>query len=129
MLNFLYDFVRDLGANVEPGDREHVDYVPTQVVTEWFRSAFKYEGSRIDGIYYPSAARRGGMSIVLFADRNDLRLTDDKIENLAKADSVEKWWLKARQVISPQRSKSLSAPASQRSAGCGASQIANSRCR
>ena len=127
MLAFLSDFVRDLGVNLEPGDREHMDYVPTQVLNEWFRAAFKYEGFRIDGIYYPSAARRGRRSIVLFAGRNDRGLTDE-IENLAMADPPEKWWREALQAISPQRAISLSAPPSQCSAGCWANRTANSSC-
>lgn len=96
-LNFLHDFVRDLAAKVEPGDREHVDYVPTQVVTEWFRSAFTVAASRIDGIYYPSSPRPGGRSLVLFADRGDLKLTTSEIEELTKSDPDGKWMVEWRQ--------------------------------
>jgi hypothetical protein len=37
-LEFLHRFVKSLAAKVEPGAQEHIDYVPTQVVTEWFRT-------------------------------------------------------------------------------------------
>jgi hypothetical protein len=46
---------------------EHVEYVPTQIVTEFFRHAFReHDGSAIDGIRYPSSKNRGGANVVLF---------------------------------------------------------------
>ncbi len=95
-LNFLHEFVQSLAAKVEPGDREHIEYVPTQVVTEWFRSVFQQGDSRISGIYYPSAQREGGKSLVLFADRDDLRLTAQEIEALGSAGWAENWELRER---------------------------------
>lgn len=47
-LAFLHSFVKSMAAKVEPGDREHIDYVPTQVVTEWFRSVFQEDGGGLD---------------------------------------------------------------------------------
>ena len=48
---------------------EHVDYVPTQVVTEWFRHVFQTEdGAHVDGVIYPSARFDGGVCCVLFLD-------------------------------------------------------------
>lgn len=44
-LDFLHSFVESLAAKVDPGEREHIDYVPTQVVTEWFRTAFGHAES------------------------------------------------------------------------------------
>jgi len=107
-LNFLHKFVRSLAEKVEPGDREHIEYVPTQVVTEWFRSVFQHGDSQIDGIYYPSAPRKGGRSIVLFADRDNLRLTPEECKDLIASDPTRAWglqlyqektWLQLVQVI------------------------------
>jgi len=36
-IQFLHRFVKSLAMKVERGEREHINYVPTQVVTEWFR--------------------------------------------------------------------------------------------
>jgi len=66
---FLHSFVKSVSAKVESGSREHIDYVPTQVVTEWFRTVFRYGGATLDGIIYPSTQNRGGHSLVLFATK------------------------------------------------------------
>ena len=50
-LTFLHDFVEDLVKPIEQDGREHIDYVPTQVVTEYFRHRFRMkEGEPLDGI-------------------------------------------------------------------------------
>ena len=36
-IQFLHRFVKSLAMKVERGEREHINCVPTQVVTEWFR--------------------------------------------------------------------------------------------
>jgi hypothetical protein len=64
---FLQRFVTDLSAAVSP-NAELVDYVPTQVVTEFMIHALERllpDVECIDGIMYPSAAHRGGSSLVL----------------------------------------------------------------
>ena len=50
VVSFLNSFRKSMAAKVEPGDREHIDYVPTQVVTEWFRSVPPLKHTPIDGI-------------------------------------------------------------------------------
>jgi hypothetical protein len=88
---FLHRFVKSLAAKVEPGAREHIDYVPTQVVTEWFRTEFRYNGAQIDGIRYASAARASGTSLVLFATECDVVLSPRQITELAKKRATEEW--------------------------------------
>ena len=52
---------------------EHIEYVPTQILTEHFRKEVAaLDGSPLDGIVYPSARRRGGKSLVVFRSRDDL---------------------------------------------------------
>jgi hypothetical protein len=92
---FLHDFVASLAAKVEKGDREHIDYVPPQVVTEWFRTIFHIDGSKLDGIYYPSAQQQGGTSIVLFATQRDVVLTLSQIKALAGNGPLDHWWLRS----------------------------------
>lgn len=65
---FMYDFITDFSKPIERGQRAHAEYVPTQVVTEFFRHVFRSEsGSRVDGVIYPSS-KNGNQAIVIFAD-------------------------------------------------------------
>lgn len=79
VLSFLNSFGVSIARKVEPGDREHIDYVPTQVVTEWFRTTPLGNEPHIDGILYRSAQRAGGTSLVLFADQEKIALSEDEI--------------------------------------------------
>lgn len=67
---FLQDFVQDISRPIFKDGREHIEYVPTQVVTEYFRHLFHIteEGARtkIDGILFPSAQDDGAKACVLF---------------------------------------------------------------
>jgi RES domain-containing protein len=66
-IRFLHRFVEELKQPVIKDGREHVDYVPTQVVTEYFRRAFAdVERKPVQGILYPSSVHSGGTCCVLF---------------------------------------------------------------
>ena len=48
---FLQSFVDDLSKPIEKDDRSHIEYVPTQVFTEYIRHAYKFEdGTKFEGI-------------------------------------------------------------------------------
>jgi len=65
---FMRDFITDFTKPIERSDRAHAEYVPTQVVTEYFRHVYRTEeGAQIDGIIYPSS-KTGQKAIVIFAD-------------------------------------------------------------
>ena len=67
-LMFLQAFVHEISMPVTKDGAEHVDYVPSQIVCEYFAQVFRpasREG-RIDGLLYPSAVRSGGKNLVLF---------------------------------------------------------------
>lgn len=68
LLIFLHRLARDISRPIVRDDRVHIEYVPTQVVTEYVRSTKAPEKGRLDGIRYKSSRRDGGMSLVLFAD-------------------------------------------------------------
>ena len=85
VLSFLNSFGRSMAARVEPGDREHIDYVPTQVVTEWFRTRPLANEPNINGILYRSAQRAGGSSLVLFADQSKIALREDEVDAARRA--------------------------------------------
>jgi hypothetical protein len=66
-LIFLRYFFEQIKKPFRRDDRIHIEYVPTQVVTEWFRVWFEPEGGgRIDGILYGSARQSGGVNLALF---------------------------------------------------------------
>ena len=65
---FMRDFLEDFRKPIARNGGEHVEYVPTQVVTEYFRTVAKCDGRSIDGILYASARREGATAVVLFAD-------------------------------------------------------------
>ena len=66
---FLKDLVKDMTLPIKKDGKEHIDYIPTQLVTEYFRYVFgQNEDTKIDGIIYPSSKVGGENSIVLFWD-------------------------------------------------------------
>jgi RES domain-containing protein len=70
-LSFLHDFRDDIMKPVARDERTHIDYIPTQIVTEFFR----HHGAgnvAFDGIRYPSAVVANGGNLVLFAVQEDV---------------------------------------------------------
>jgi hypothetical protein len=66
-IKFLWDFTEDLSKKIEKDGREHIEYVPTQVATEYFRRVFRgLDEEPLRGIVYPSSRHEGGVSWVLF---------------------------------------------------------------
>lgn len=63
-LRFLHAFAEDLRKPVVLDGREHIEYVPTQVVTEYLRWI---PTEQIDGILFRSA-QTDGLSCVIFCD-------------------------------------------------------------
>ena len=69
---FLHAFINDLIAPVSKDGREHVDYVPTQIVSEYFRYKFKTEsGEGIKGVKYQSVKDDGGKNLAVFSSSNE----------------------------------------------------------
>ena len=72
-LIFLQRFLEDVRMPVEHDGREHIDYVPTQIVTEFLRHGTTHEDLQgLEGIVYPSAQQPGGRSMVIFVSKDDL---------------------------------------------------------
>lgn len=78
---FLRSFQKDLAKPIRKDDRQHIEYVPTQVFTEFMRFEFRSHYSQptllrsqdikpIDGIRYPSS-KTGRPCIVLFLEQHD----------------------------------------------------------
>ncbi len=62
---FLMHSVQDMRKPVDKDGREHIDYVPSQIVCEYFRQVFnlgsKEEPKRLDSIVYPSKMEQDGV--------------------------------------------------------------------
>ena len=66
---FLGDFTKEFSRPVERDGHEHVEYVPTQVVSEFLRYRHRGTDDRpIDGVIYNSAKEGGGKAVVLFVE-------------------------------------------------------------
>jgi len=86
-LIFLRDFLRDFSKSIKKDGREHTEYVPTQIVTEYFKHIFSDEDRDIvRGIIYPSARRRRGRSCVLFFEEKDC-----KRDTIRRKQIHDKW--------------------------------------
>lgn len=64
---FLTGFVTAITQPVAKDGREHIDYVPSQIVCEYVAQSFsRDDGVSIDGLIFPSAAHPGGVNLVIF---------------------------------------------------------------
>lgn len=69
-LLFLQQFAKAISKPVRKDGREHVEYVPSQVVSEYFSRVFlSDDGQPINGLIYPSAVCPGGKNVVIFPNR------------------------------------------------------------
>jgi RES domain/HEPN/RES N-terminal domain 1 len=67
-LLFLGSFICDISKPVGAEYKDQIEYVPTQVVSEYFAHVFPLTGNsgRLDGLQYQSAKRPEGINVVLF---------------------------------------------------------------
>lgn len=72
---FLWDFRRHIMSPVERDDRVHIEYLPSQVVSEFLRD-YEFEGGKLDGIAYGSVVDPRGWNVALFVDLIDLGLEE-----------------------------------------------------
>ncbi|MFL0239375.1 HEPN-associated N-terminal domain-containing protein [Mycobacterium sp. SMC-17] len=61
-IRFLRKFIHDLTLPIDLDGREHIDYVPTQVFTEYLRYSFP---ARVDGLMF-SSSQGPGANVVVF---------------------------------------------------------------
>jgi hypothetical protein len=89
-LAFLREVARDISRPIARDDRIHVEYVPTQVVTEYLRTVTAIDGRTIEGIRYKSSRRDAKNSLVLFADQRNLVLPESERPSLYNL-STDRW--------------------------------------
>lgn len=76
-LKFLHNFASDIMQPVDRDQRPHVDYLPSQVVTEFIRD-YPFGKGAVDGIAYGSTVHRRGWNVALFLGPVDLGLAEPK---------------------------------------------------
>lgn len=70
-IEFLEAFAEDLSRPIQRDERQHIEYVPTQVFTEYVRFEMQTpDGEPFHGIKYRSS-RNGQACYVLFAEQSD----------------------------------------------------------
>ncbi len=78
-LRFLHAFARDIAKPINRDGREHIEYVPSQIVTEYFRHVFRDADNRaIDGIIYRSSKDGGTHALVLFCENQQCSAVKDR---------------------------------------------------
>ncbi len=92
-LLFLREFVREISDPVRKDGREHIGYVPSQVISEYFAQVFTDGGDHpLNGIIYPSAVKPGGKNLVLFPEGDRLELGFDQVAfHTAEVVESENW--------------------------------------
>ncbi len=68
ILLFFHSFVNDLSRKIKIDKENHIEYVPTQIMTEYFRYLYS---KPIDGIIYNSSKDTHGKCCVLFKDNEE----------------------------------------------------------
>lgn len=71
MLNFLHEFRTDIMKPVARDERVHIDYLPSQVVTEFMRD-HQFKDGKIDGIAYGSTVHKNRWNVAIFIERVNL---------------------------------------------------------
>lgn len=72
-LLFLRHFAKDVSQPFTPDKELHVEYTPTQVVSEYLRHRARDKQRRaIHGLFYKSTKREGGINLALFIESEEV---------------------------------------------------------
>lgn len=67
LIYFLIKFIQEITQPIAKNGREHIDYVASQIVSEFFAKEFHTsDGQNLNGVAYPSTVHPEGINIVLF---------------------------------------------------------------
>lgn len=83
---FMHSFIGDFRAPIDRQRMPHVDYLPTQIITEYFRTMVLDGEALVEGVVYAST-RNGGDAVVLFAENEDV------VDDDAQSDEPHDPWL------------------------------------
>ena len=97
LFRFLNEFLKELKSPISPEEAD-LDYLPAQVVAEYFRHHMGTEIGKIEGIIYYSSQKKNGKNIALFGNaskclENEIheieRKYPDDLHELSKNDADE----------------------------------------
>lgn len=89
---FMRDFVSDVSAVASPSDFQNLDYIPTQIVAEYFRYTLSLGGVPVTGLLWSSSKNPCVRNCVIFASNEmmaDRGFADDDTVLELDLDSVE----------------------------------------
>ena len=96
-MDFLRQFAKLISAAVTRDEGAHIEYVPTQVFTEYLRDYPFFNGHPLDGVRYRSATGTAGTNVVLFATQNDV--VDAGVDlDVGDPDEQHARWLRLERV-------------------------------
>jgi len=72
VLTFLHHVAAEISKPIARDEKIHINYVPTQVVTEYVRARQLADNSFVEGIQFDSAVHAGHPSYVLFATAENM---------------------------------------------------------
>ena len=87
VLGFLNHIAKEISKPIQRDDRVHINYIPTQVITEYIRSRLSNGNGGIDGIKYASAVHPSHASYVIFATQDNLLPTPEE----PWARDIDRW--------------------------------------
>lgn len=91
---FLREFNKQVTKSIDPKEKE-IEYIPTQVLTEYFRYMFKDSRKRpIDGVIYGSSKETKNKNIVLFCDQ---KASSKYVELAEPIELYTKKWAKVNE--------------------------------
>lgn len=93
-LLFLNQFVTEISRPITKDGREHIEYVPTQIVSEYLAQYPDNDGKFFDGVLFPSSVVKSGNNLVIFPPRGIREdwtdvLDMDNIERLSLANWLQ----------------------------------------
>lgn len=88
---FLHHFNENITKRVDPKDTNHLQYIPTQVFTEFLRYMFRDDkGQQVDGLIYGSSKTKE-KNIVLFCNQKESEKFIDKNVKIEKFERTINW--------------------------------------
>lgn len=88
---FLHHFNENITKRVDPKDTNNLQYIPTQVFTEFLRYMFRdAKGEQVDGLIYGSS-KTTEKNIVLFCNQKDSEKFVDKNVKIEKFERTVNW--------------------------------------
>ena len=97
---FLNEFVRSISAPVEKDGQEHIEFVPSQVVSEFFAQVFSLRANEngIEGMVYPSTVVPHGQNLVVFPPKRWVEWSD--IVDLVRTEHLTiNDWLQLKEAV------------------------------